>query len=471
MRRRFAPLLLALACACSWRARAHAQEQTQAPAPEQAPPQGVPLPPTAADVPASASSEDTTNPDGGTGPLSPDAADASAPAIAPVVPITPAPTITPVPANDSGPGPDVAAPTQAKRPSTMDEVAQDSEQELHFGQLKARYVFNFFGEVLVAAHAPGGGAASPVFAIGAQDFVLRGQLGNHIAATTEFAIEFGEDNTPGVDLERLGVRWQGEHFYIDAGRSHTDLGYWNTAYHHGHWLQPSIERPSWTRFEDEGGLLPTHWVGLAGGANAKLGTGTLQLTLAVGNSRGKIVNDVRNNLDYQANKAVYGKLEYAGFGALHDLRIGVSGVYGKIAPVDASIRPALPGQALQEWIGGFHIAYPSVPLLIIIEGYLIEHRAAAQTWRTYGGFGLLGYAIGPLTPYVEASEILSSAGMDPFFIPDQSGTPQSLEELDLIAGLRFDVSTWSALKLEYDYLHRPGASERHAVTLDWSWGF
>jgi len=385
-----------------------------------------------------------------------------------IVTAPPAPAVT---ANEGSSGFSDATSAQAKRPTTMDEVAQDSEQELHFGRLKARYVFNFFGEVLFAVRSPGGGERSPAFAIGAQDFVLRGQLGDHIAATTEFAIEFGEDNTPGVDLERLSVRWQNEHFYIDAGRSHTDIGYWNTAYHHGHWLQPSIERPSWVRFEDEAGLLPTHWVGLTGGADAKLGQGTLRLTLAVGNSRGKVADDIRNNLDYQASKAVYAKLEYVGFGALHDLRVGLSGVYDKIAAQDATVRPALAGQAIDEWIGGFHVAYPSLPVLLIIEGYLIAHRSAAQLWRTYGGFILLGYAFGPMMPYVEASQILSAGGMDPFFIPDHTAGAMSIEQLDLIAGLRFDVSSWSALKLEYAYAHSPYASTRHTVTLDWSWGF
>jgi hypothetical protein len=362
---------------------------------------------------------------------------------------------------------EVAAP-DAKRPATMEEVAQNSTQELHFGRLKARYVLNFFGEVLVAAHVPGGGDQAPAFAIGAQDIVLRGELGEHLAATTEFAIEFGDDNKPGIDLERLTARWQDAHFYIDAGRSHSDIGYWNTAYHHGHWLQPSIARPSWVRFEDEGGLLPAHWVGLTGAANAQVGTGTLQLTLAIGNGRGKVQDDIRNNFDYAASKATYAKLEYVGIGALRDLRIGVSGVYDLIAQQDASVRPALPDHSIDEWIGGFHVAYPSFPVTLIIEGYLITHRVAQQAWQTYGGFALAGYAIGHFMPYAEISHIKTHGGADPFFSPNGD---MSVDEFDVIGGLRFDVSTWSALKLEYAYVHRPMASARHAVTLDWSWGF
>jgi hypothetical protein len=356
----------------------------------------------------------------------------------------------------------------SRRPATMDEVAESSVQEVHFGHVTARYGFNFFGEVLFTLQSPGGGDLSPAFAIGAQDIVLHGELGEHMSATTEFAIEFGEDNQPGVDLERLSVGWQSEQFYVDAGRTHSDLGYWNTAYHHGRWLQLPIARPTWVRFEDEGGLLPVHWVGLTGGAKFALGDGALHLALAVGNGRGKVQDDIRNTFDYQASKALYGKLEYVGFGSLRELRIGFSGVYDRIAPQDATVRPALPDQAIHEWIGGFHIAYPSLPVLLIVEAYLIDHRASTQAWQTYGGFVLAGYAIGPFTPYAEINQILSSGGADPFFNPMGGG---SVEQLDLIGGVRLDVSSWSALKLEYVYTHFPMAATRQTVTLDWSWGF
>jgi hypothetical protein len=353
----------------------------------------------------------------------------------------------------------------------MEDVALSSLQELHFGHAKARYSLNFFGDVSFAAFSPTGPERQPTFSLGAQNFLLRGELGGHLIATTEFAIEFGEEGVAGVDLERLHVRWQEEHFFVEAGRWHTDFGYWNDAYHHGRWLQPTIERPRWVRFEDDGGLLPVHWVGLGGGASADLGAGKLRTTLSVGNGRGKIVDDVRNESDYLARKSLQATAEYIGLG-LPDLRAGVSGIYGRIPPQPVEVRPALPNRPIDEWIGSVHVAYPSVPVLFIAEGYLIEHRANGHAWRTYGGFVLVGYSFGILTPYVELSRILSAGGVDPFFIPDPTAAQvASLDVLDLIPGLRLDLSDWSALKLEYQYSHLRPQGIRHAVILNWSWGF
>ncbi len=49
---------------------------------------------------------------------------------------------------------------------------------------------------------------------------------------------------------------------IWLGRFHTPLSYWNTAYHHGVYLQPSITRPGIAEYEDGGGILPMHTTGL-----------------------------------------------------------------------------------------------------------------------------------------------------------------------------------------------------------------
>ena len=62
-----------------------------------------------------------------------------------------------------------------------------------------------------------------------------------------------------------------------------------------------------------------------------------------------------------------------------------------------------------------------MPLLFIAEGYDVAHVALGHQWTTYGGFILLGYAVGRVTPYVEVERIASKGGTDPFFIPDSHG--------------------------------------------------
>src|SRR6185295_12085336 len=104
---------------------------------------------------------------------------------------------------------------------------------------------------------------------------------------------------------------------------------------------------------------------------------------------GKIVDDVRNAGDIQSKKAVHAAIEYVDLG-LPDLRVGIASIYDRIAPQSAENRPALPNAFIDEWIGGAHIAYASIPLMFIVESYVVQHLQGSSTWTTYGGFALAG---------------------------------------------------------------------------------
>jgi hypothetical protein len=379
----------------------------------------------------------------------------------------------------TAPSPSPAPPAPAEavstfRPSgraqTMDQVASDLTAELNIRNVRSRYTLNFFGDTSLSAGFPTADNHLG-FAIGAQDVLIKGELGKHLVALTEFAVESGDAGF-GIDVERFNVRWQSGPLYLEAGRNHTSLGYWNNAYHHGRWLQLTIARPRWVAFEDDGGLLPVHWVGLTSGAKLNLGTGTLNVVASLGNGRGKIVDDVRNTSDYQSLKAVQVSAEYVG---LHwpDLRIGVGGVADRIPAQGALDRRALADVSIDELIGSAHIAYASVPLILIAESYLVVHRATAKQWTTYGGFLLAGYAFGQWTPYAEVERIASRGGSDPFFVPDPAaaGLP-SFDSLKEIVGLRIDLSDWTALKAEYRHTSfRETSTSVDEGVLNWSWGF
>ena len=53
-----------------------------------------------------------------------------------------------------------------------------------------------------------------------------------------------------------------DYFSVSGGRFHTAIGYYNTAYHHGNWLSTAEGRPIMYLFEDSGGVLPVHTVGV-----------------------------------------------------------------------------------------------------------------------------------------------------------------------------------------------------------------
>ena len=63
-----------------------------------------------------------------------------------------------------------------------------------------------------------------------------------------------------AEVERLIIRFDhSDDFKVSFGRYHTPINWWNTAFHHGQWLQTTISRPEMIQFG--GRFLPVHFVG------------------------------------------------------------------------------------------------------------------------------------------------------------------------------------------------------------------
>src|SRR6185436_15003642 len=281
-------------------------------------------------------------------------------------------------------------------------------------------------------------------------------------------LAFETVDAPIAEVEQLAMRWRHGPGELVVGRFHTDIGYWNTAYHHGLWLQVPIARPRALRFEDDGGLFPAHWVGAQYTLGHRAGSDGAALVLAIGNGRGDIVDDVRVGIDTNDTKAGLVKVRWRRSG----VELGAGAFYDRIAPAGAAIRPALPGERIQELAGNAYVAVRRGGPIAIAEGYAFHHRAAGRSWTTLTGYGLLGVEVQPrLVPYV-AAELIRGADDDPFFTPDPA-MAVPIDVLELLGGLRFETSTWSALKLELRFTHQPRDAEGvndYTATLSWSFG-
>ena len=110
---------------------------------------------------------------------------------------------------------------------------------------------------------------------------LVGQLVGHGNAELSQRLSlFGElsatarETAYSIEVERIILRYH----FIDAlklsvGRYHTPNSYWNTAYHHGLWLQTSVARPELIKVG--GTFLPVHFVGAM--AEGDIGTAKRQI--------------------------------------------------------------------------------------------------------------------------------------------------------------------------------------------------
>jgi hypothetical protein len=325
---------------------------------------------------------------------------------------------------------------------------------------------NFFGDVSAGVRYPDRPRTS--FSIGTLGVRWLGELGPSLDALAELAFETTDDG-PLADVEQVAMRWRRGPGELVVGRFHTDLGYWNTAYHHGLWLQAPIERPHGLRFVDDGGLIPAHWVGAQYTLKRRRGGGgEAALVLAIGNGRGDIVDVVRVRSDTNDAKAVLAKVRWKRPG----LELGAGFLYDLSAPAPASLRPALPGARITELAGNAYVVASGEGPVVIAEEYAFHHRGGGRSWTTLVGYGLLGFEVTPgILPYA-ATDAIRGADDDPFFAPDPAMAPP-IDVLELLGGIRFETSTWSALKLELRFTHQPrdpDSDDDYAATANWSFG-
>ena len=337
---------------------------------------------------------------------------------------------------------------------------------------KLRFGLNTFGNLTFDVVGGEDRDTEAAFRLGQVGLLLTAELEGSIRSLTEVVVETTPEEGTIVDLERLWMEYRGDGWFLRAGRMHTSFGFWNAAYHHGAWMQTSIARPRILAFEDEGGVLPVHAIGLMGGASIDAGTGNVQVRATVANGRGSEPDDIRVADDTNDAKSIALSVYWQSGGEL-DLRIGIGALYDRIEGEPAEVRPALPDEDLDEYVGNAHVVWFGEPVSFVSEVFAIRHEAEADSWDTVGAFGLLSYRTGRYEPYVRLEGITVSGGADPFFVPDPGDPGEAIvgDLVEAIAGVRIETSTWSALKLEYRFVDRSdeGTSE-HAGVVDWAFG-
>jgi hypothetical protein len=130
-----------------------------------------------------------------------------------------------------------------------------------------------------------------------EDGFFVGQAVGHLAASLSDSFSVfaevsltGKDNEYSIEAERLMVKYDfSDHFKVSAGRYHTPIGYWNSAFHHGAWLQTTIRRPLVVKFGSK--LVPIHFVGIL--LEGSLPSGNLGLSYKAGYGNGRHSNIAR----------------------------------------------------------------------------------------------------------------------------------------------------------------------------------
>jgi hypothetical protein len=309
-------------------------------------------------------------------------------------------------------------------------------------------------------HGRGSGGSDNHFALGDLDLFLVSQLSDRISFLSEILFEFDSDGGTDVDAERLLLRYEhADWLKIAAGRGHTPIGYWNTAFHHGTWLWTTMRRPLIFEFEDEGGIMPLHFIGLEAHGYIETSTGLFSYHSVTGNGRGKKVEDVQVTDDVNDSKMVATQLSFQ-LNSMPELKFGVNALWDEI-PRD---RPARE-RTMDEVIVGAHVIHSGDPLELYVEGQWIRHEGGGS-FDSYGGYAQVAYRIGKFKPYYRF-DLLEIDGDDPYFAQGD-GFDDLLQHT---VGLRFDWASFAALKFEYRRLNDDGGPETDTFAAQFSVAF
>jgi hypothetical protein len=270
----------------------------------------------------------------------------------------------------------------------------------------------------------------------------------------ELMAEAGEDNVLVMDLERVQVAYLfADWLRVRTGRMHTAFGYYNDGYHHAKFFQLTTGRPQLVSFEDEGGLLAAHLVGVGVDGQVSLGEALdLHYDVEAGNGRGNIVDEVTIAQAKKSNKMFNVRLRLLP-SFLEGLIVGANFTVDEIPPAlppespGAPPPPGIPNR-MRELVWGAHVAYREHHVHVIAEGAAIIHKEEVtnRTYRHYGGFVEIGYALGDFLPYARYEHIKFASIPDPFFLTGSLGSPSVFR--DTRVGLKWVPTENIALKLE-----------------------
>jgi hypothetical protein len=103
----------------------------------------------------------------------------------------------------------------------------------------------------------------------------------------------GTGNPPATgfntEIERLIIRFdRSDQLKVSFGRYHTPINWWNTAFHHGQWLQTTVSRPEMVQFG--GKFIPVHFVGALAEGSLPAGGWHVGYQAGGGNGRGAVIS-------------------------------------------------------------------------------------------------------------------------------------------------------------------------------------
>src|SRR6266850_7032672 len=274
--------------------------------------------------------------------------------------------------------PPVASPANANTGQgvTPDNAAShDAHQDMPTGP--PRLQIQGFADVNYRASDEKG--TTNAFSLGQLDLFITLRLSEKFSVLSELILEAGQDNAFTFEVHRLLLKYSmNDYFNLSAGRYHTAIGYYNTAYHHGSFFQTTANRPFLFAFESRGGILPLHNVGLSITGRIPSAPFGLRYVAEIGNgraARSPLVRPGQTAVDENNGKA-FNLAIFARPDQVPGLQTGFSVYHDRLTPLAA---PTI-GQTIM----AAHLVYQSPRTELLNEAVVIRDASAGRVFYTPG---------------------------------------------------------------------------------------
>jgi hypothetical protein len=356
----------------------------------------------------------------------------------------------------------VAAPAQPPAPAVAPEtVAQETAPEHPEGERmyvsKTLMKIRGFGDVTFHGDNRRGDTTS--FTLGQLNLFITSDISERFKFLGELVFEADSNNSFGAEFERYLLQYsRNDYFNVSIGRYHSAIGYYNTAYHHSTWLQTATGRPFLFEFEDRGGPLPIHNVGVSVTGLIPSGRLGLHYVAEVGNGRASrspssepVQNVIDENNGKSFNLAFFVKPE-----AVRGLQAGFSAYHDGLKPAGSL--------NVNETILAAHAVVVRPNFEWLNEALLIRHALdGSRTFNTPGFYTQVSKRFASYRPYFRY-QYINESDAEPVF-------PQLGRREGPSVGVRFDPSESVAIKLQYDYTMQRHLPATNGLALQFGFTF
>jgi hypothetical protein len=373
-----------------------------------------------------------------------------------------APAPAPAPSSPAPAPAATSAPQEAPAPQPQAEQTGQESMDLNRTLLRIR---GYSDVNLRGSTLKGDPRSTTAFSLGQVNLFVTSDVSDKFKFLSEVVFEAGTDNLFGVDIERMLLTYSfSDYLNVSVGRYHTAIGYYNTAYHHSTWFQTATGRPFLFAFEDQGGILPIHNVGASITGKVPSGRLGLHYVAELGNGRAfKTSEPVQNTVDENTHKA----LNFAIFArpeAIRGLEVGFSAYHDLLTPAASP--------AIDETIFAAHAVYTGLDFEWLNEALLIRHapQGTPQVFHTPGFYSQISRRYRSYRPYFRYQYVNAPVG-EPIFSNESLFSPAVGLQHGPSFGLRYDMSEFVAVKMQYDYTMLRGDRAYHTLALQTGFTF